>query len=114
MPQTANVNLALASAFGIIRNCSVPLGITTPGQPNISSTLWRTVSDQKNRVYFFESSQSPFLLWVRLDELDFSPGAPVRKLTLTEESAAVSDGEFVSGNVSSHFTPAQPFAFLPA
>jgi choloylglycine hydrolase len=114
VPQTADVNRALASAFGIIRNCSVPLGITTPGQPNISSTLWRTVSDQKHRVYFFESTQSPFLLWVRLDERDFSPGAPTLKLTLTEESAAVEDGEFLSGNVGARFVPAEPFAFLPA
>ena len=114
IPQTADTNLALASAFGVIRNCSVPLGISTPGQPNISSTLWRTVSDLKNRVYFFESAQSPFLLWVRLADLDFSPGAPVLKLTLTEESAAVADGEFVSGNVAARFAPAEPFAFLEA
>ena len=37
-----------------MRAVSVPLGITTPNEPNISSTLWRTVSDQKNLVYYFE------------------------------------------------------------
>jgi penicillin V acylase-like amidase (Ntn superfamily) len=114
IPQTAEITAALASAFGVIRNVSVPLGITTPGQPNISSTLWRTVSDQKNKVYYFESAQSPFLLWVNLADMDFSDGAPSTKLTLTETSALVHDGTFVSGDCGAWFTPADPFPFLPA
>ncbi len=60
IPKTADNAEAVASAFSVIRNASVPLGISTPGQPNISSTLWRTVSDHKNRrYYFFESDRSP-------------------------------------------------------
>jgi choloylglycine hydrolase len=39
IPKTANNTEAVASAFSVIRNTSVPLGITTPGQPNISSTI---------------------------------------------------------------------------
>ncbi|MFN8592564.1 MAG: linear amide C-N hydrolase [Thermomicrobiales bacterium] len=114
VPQTAELVPALASAFGVIRNASVPLGITTPGQPNISSTLWRTVADQKNRVYYFESAQSPFLIWIDLDAIDFSEGAPSRKITLTHESALLRDDAFVSGDVTALFAPAEPFAFLPA
>ncbi len=114
IPQTADATKALASAFGVIRNCSVPLGITTPGQPNISSTLWRTVADHKNRVYFFESTQSPYLLWINLADLDFAPGAPTLKLTLDEAAALVEDGQYVSGNVAAWLQPAKPFAFLPA
>ena len=60
IPKTADNAEAVASAFSVIRNASVPFGISTPGQPNISSTLWRTVSDHKNRrYYFFESDRSP-------------------------------------------------------
>jgi choloylglycine hydrolase len=51
--QTAEEAEALAAAFSVIRNVSVPLGITTPGQPNIASTLWRSVIDQKNKRYYF-------------------------------------------------------------
>jgi choloylglycine hydrolase len=114
VPQTADMPLALASSFGVIRNASVPLGITTEGKPNISSTLWRTVTDQKNRVYYFESAQSPYLFWVDLAELDFSEGAPARKLTLAESSALIENGDFVSGNAGAWLTPAEPFPFLPA
>lgn len=114
IPQTDNITEALASAFGVIRNASVPLGISTPGQPNISSTRWRTVVDHKNRVYFFESALSPYLIWIALDRLDFAPGAPVLQLTLDHDSALVVDGDYVSGEATSWLQPAAPFTFLPA
>jgi choloylglycine hydrolase len=115
IPQTADLPAALASTFGVIRNASVPLGITTPGQPNISSTFWRSVVDQKNRVYYFESAQSPFLFWIDLAGLDFSEGQPPLKLTLTESAALLgTDGAFVSGDAAPLLRPAEPFAFLEA
>jgi penicillin V acylase-like amidase (Ntn superfamily) len=36
IPKDANPNRAIASVFSVIRNVSVPYGITTPDQPNIS------------------------------------------------------------------------------
>lgn len=107
IPKTADVHDALASVFGVIRGVSVPLGITTPGQPNISSTRWRTVSDQKNEVYYFDSASSPTVFWVPLAELALKEGAPVKKLTLV-------GGEVYAGSAASKFQPAEPFAFLPA
>jgi choloylglycine hydrolase len=102
---------ALATALSVIRSVSVPVGITTPGQPNIAATQWRTMSDQKNLVYYFESAFSPYLFWVELKNLDFGAGSPVRKLSLTENSALLVDGKFVSGEVTRHFRTASPFAF---
>jgi len=107
-----DTNEALATALSVIRNVSVPVGISTPGQPNIAATQWRTMSDHKNKVYYFESAYSPYLLAVNLTKLDFSEGAPTRKLSLTEKSALLVDGNFMSGEVSRHFVPAQPFRFL--
>ena len=107
MPQGTYVNQAVASTLGVIRSVSVPLGITTPGQPNIASTLWRTASDQKNKVYFFDSATSPNTFWVPLADLDLKAGAPVKKLT-------VAGGKVYAGNAASSFEPAQPFTFLPA
>jgi choloylglycine hydrolase len=110
--KTDETNEALATALSVIRNVSVPVGITTPGQPNIAATQWRTMSDHKNRVYYFESAFSPYLLAVDLAKLDFSEGAPTRKLTLTDKSALRVDGTFVSGEVSRYFVPAPAFSFL--
>jgi penicillin V acylase-like amidase (Ntn superfamily) len=107
IPKTAKAPEALAGVFSVMRNVSVPLDITTPSQPNISSTIWRTVADQKNKVYYFESTLSPTVFWVPLAELDLNEGAPVKKLTLV-------GGRIYSGSAASQFEPAQPFAFLPA
>lgn len=107
VPQHDFTNQAVASVMGVMRNVSVPLGITTPGEPNISSTLWRTVSDQKNKIFFFDSATSPNTLWVQLGDLDFKENAPVKKLT-------TAGGKVYSGNVAKNFEEAKPFAFLAA
>lgn len=98
---------AVAAVLSVQRAVSVPLGIGTPEKPNISSTIWRTVSDQKNLVYYFDSATRPNTFWVSLKELDLGPGAKVRKLTIQH-------GEVFSGEVSKAFADADPFPFLPA
>lgn len=107
VPDKSFVFQAVASVMGVIRSVSVPLGITTPGEPNIASTLWRTASDQKNRIYYFDSATSPNTFWVPLADLDFKEGASVMKLT-------IAGGNIFSGNVAKSFVPAKPFDFLPA
>lgn len=107
VPDQNFINQALASVMGVIRSVSVPLGITTPGEPNISSTLWRTASDQKNKVYLFDSATSPNTFWIPLADLDLNAGAPIKKL----ETAG---GKVYSGNAAKNFVEAKPFAFLPA
>ncbi len=100
-------NQAALSVLSVIRSVGVPLGITTPGQPNISSTIWRTVADHKNKVYFFDSATSPNVFWVPFSELDLTKGAGVKKLT-------VAGGRIYAGNAAGKFEPAKPFTFLPA
>jgi choloylglycine hydrolase len=96
---------AVASVLGVQRAVSVPLGITTPNQPNIASTIWRTVADQTDRIYYFDSATRPDTFWVTLDKVDLKPGAPVKKLTIQH-------GEVFSGEVSGEFKEAEPFKFL--
>lgn len=59
IPKSEDPVKALASVFSVIRNASVPFGINTPEEPNISSTRWRTVADHKRKLYFFESALTP-------------------------------------------------------
>ncbi len=107
VPEGTYANQAALSVLSVIRSVGVPLGITTPGQPNISSTIWRTVADHKNLVYFFDSATSPNVFWVPLSELDLEENSGVKKLTLA-------GGKIYSGNAAGNFEPAQPFTFLPA
>lgn len=105
IPQTDDPRLAVAGVFSVMRNVSVPLGISTPNQPFIASTRWRTVADQKSKVYFYESTLQPDIFWIDFRSLDFSPGAPVKKLSLTQ-------GEIYKGNAASEFRDSQPLTFL--
>ena len=97
---------AMASVLGVMRAVSVPLGVSDPQLPNISSTLWRTTYDQKKRILIFDSATAPSAFWVRLDALNLNPGQPVKQLN-------ASGGRTYSGDVSHQFVPATPFAFLP-
>lgn len=108
IPKDENPNRALASVFSVIRNVSVPFGITTPSEPNISSTRWRSVVDHKRKLYFFESALTPNTFWVDLKTIDFSPETgKVKKLDLGENQ----DHTF-SGDATDHFQDAKPFDFL--
>ena len=100
--------VALASVFSVIRNVSVPFGITTPDQPNISSTRWRSVSDHSRLLYFFESALTPNTFWVNLKDVDFSTKTgKVMKLDLGKDQRNV-----YSGNTVKEFKMAEPFKFL--
>lgn len=105
LPSTSDTRNAVAGVFSVIRNVSVPLGISTPAEPNISSTRWRTVSDQRNKVYYYESTIYPNVFWVDFKNVDFSQGAPVQKLDLVT-------GKTYAGNVASQFVASTPFKFL--
>ncbi|HWK64051.1 MAG TPA: linear amide C-N hydrolase [Rhizobiaceae bacterium] len=108
IPKNENPNRALASVFSVIRNVSVPFGITTPNEPNISSTRWRSVVDHKRKLYFFESALTPNTFWVDLKAIDFSPETgKVKKLDLGENQ----DHTF-SGDATDRFQDAKPFDFL--
>jgi penicillin V acylase-like amidase (Ntn superfamily) len=103
--QTADPRRAVATVFSVMRNVSVPIGIKVPGQPNIADTLWLTVSDQKNKVYYYQDTNSPSIIWVNLNKLDFGEGSGPLKLQL--------DGNpDLAGDQTANFKPAELFKFL--
>ena len=103
--QSAEPREAVADVFSVMRNVGVPRGITTPDKPNISSTIWRTVADQKQLVYYYESTFSPSVVWVKFADLDFRPDSGVRKLQLDGQPDR-------AGDQTRGFEPAKPFRFL--
>jgi penicillin V acylase-like amidase (Ntn superfamily) len=105
IPHGGYANQATAGVVGVMRAVSVPIVIKSPGASYAAATLWRTIADQKNLVYFFDSATSPNTFWVSLSQLDMSEGAPVKKLTLE-------GGRIYSGEASGSFETAKPFAFL--
>ena len=104
--QTADPYIAVPTVFSVIRNVSVPYGISTPDSPHISSTRWRSVCDQKDLVYYFEKTIPMVVMHINLNEIDFSKGSGERVLKLT-------DGKNYEGNVTNEFVKSShPFKFL--
>ena len=104
LPDPKSDRQALANVMSVMRNVSVPFGATDPDAPNIAQTIWRTAADHIGKIYYFESTLSPNIIWVQLKNLDFKPGAPTRKLNLV--------GNYdLAGDVSGNFVAAEPFAF---
>jgi len=105
VPKVDDPRLAMATVFSVIRNISVPLGVSDPEKPNIAATLWRSVADLKARRYYFEPSLNPSVFWVDLEKLKLSLGSQPSKLDL-------SGSPILSGEVSEKFVPSEPFKFL--
>ncbi|MCC5849603.1 MAG: linear amide C-N hydrolase [Verrucomicrobia bacterium] len=102
--QTDDPVISVAAVFSVIRNVSVPYGISIEGHPNLSTTRWRVVADQKRLRYFFETALSPAIVWVNLRQIDFREGSGARVLKLSE-------GQIRGGDVTEEFEPSAPFRF---
>ncbi len=104
--QTAGPQIAVPAVMSVMRNVSVPYGISTPGSPHIASTRWRIVADQKHLVYYFEPTLSMETFHIDLKEVDFSERTSERVLVLN-------DGTAYEGDATSKFKPvSKPFEFL--
>lgn len=104
--QSSDPAVAIPAVFSVIRNVSVPYGISTPDSPHISSTRWRSVCDQKDLIYYFEKTVPMAVMHVNLKDIDFSEGTGERVLKMA-------DGTNYEGNVTNAFKPStKPFTFL--
>ncbi|WP_342799829.1 linear amide C-N hydrolase [Methylacidimicrobium tartarophylax] len=106
IPKTANAAEGVAEVMSVMRNVSVPIGISTPDKPNISNTRWRVVADQKHLKYYYDAVTAPNTFWVDLKKADFQVGAPVLRLPLEAN-------EIYSGDALKDFKPSKLFQFLP-
>lgn len=68
LPDTKDYREAVAGVFSVLRNVSQPFGVSDPARPNISPTRWRTVADLTKRVYYYENTESPNIVWVELEK----------------------------------------------
>ncbi|WP_297452695.1 linear amide C-N hydrolase [Persephonella sp.] len=104
LPEPKDYREAVASLMSIMRNVSSPFGRPDPEKPNISTTLWRTIADQTNLRYFYESTISPNLVWVDMKKLDFSKGAKVEMVNVEKHP------EYM-GEINKYFKSAKPIEY---
>lgn len=105
LPKPTSDRQAIAAMMSVMRNVSAPFGIADAERPNVSTTIWRTVTDLTNGVLYYDSVLSPQVFWVDTKKIDFGRDQPVRKLTLVDTYDHF-------GEVSGNFKKAEMFEFL--
>lgn len=105
LPKPKSDREAVAALMSVMRNTSAPFGVADPERPNVSTTIWRTITDLTNGVLYYDGVFSPQVFWVDTKKVKFDTSEPVRKLTVV--------GNFdLAGDVSDRFEPAKMFPFL--
>ena len=94
LPKPGAQREAIASVMAIMRNVSVPFGAPY-GDFGVYNTEYRTVTDLTNRMYFFELTTSPNVIWVEMDKLKLD-GGPI---------AVDPYDESLVGDVTDRFAP---------
>lgn len=81
---TSDTDLGVSIARSILLNSCVPYTYLIEGEPNLSSTQWRSYADPRDKRYYFELVTNPGYYYVDLTSLDLRKGAPVLKLTTSD------------------------------
>ncbi|MCM1051592.1 MAG: linear amide C-N hydrolase [Paenibacillus sp.] len=102
--KTGDAALGVSIIRSILMNVSVPYTYTVQGEGNVSSTQWRSFSNIRDRLFYFDVVTNPGLFYIDLKKCDFSKGASVMKLDVSKSGDYVGD---VTGRLfmSTPFTP---------
>ena len=104
VPTNADYTNAWAALSSIMGTVSVPYGYEIQGEPNVSSTQWRSIADITGNKYYFKYAYATADFWVDMNSLLLTPGKPILKLDTSkynELSGCVNDHL----KVSKGFTP---------
>lgn len=80
LPEPTSPRETYAGVASVMHSMAQPMRKPEPGKPNQSSTVYMILFDATNLGVYFESTSTIFPIWVKLKELDFSEGQPLRRL----------------------------------
>ena len=81
-PKPDNYREAVSGVLSVMRNAATPIGMIDAAHPDISMTQWTSIADSTDRIYYFEFTRLPNIVWVELDEFDLAAGASEMELDL--------------------------------
>lgn len=102
--KTDDPDRAVAICRSILVNSSVPYTYEIEGQPELSSTQWRTYAVPANLRYYYDYVVNPGYYYVDLNKVNLRKGAPVLKLDTSNTADLVGDAT-ARLKVSKPFTP---------
>lgn len=101
LPKPDSERAAVAGVMAIMRNVSVPFGAPY-ADFGVYNTEYRTVTDVTNKMYYFELTISPNVIWVDMSRLKLEPGSLPLVIDPYDDSLV--------GDVTERFAP-QEMAF---
>ncbi len=107
LPKTNNQELAMAYVMSLLRNVSSPLGIRNSNSQEESATLWKTISDNKNKIYYYESSYKNYGFNIDLKKIDFAKDQEIKFIDLM-------GGKYYFGDATDKFVKTNSFKFFPS
>ncbi len=89
--KTNDADLGASIARSVLMNSCVPYTYEISGEPNLSSTQWRSLSNTRDKRYYFDLVTNPGMFYVDLNKINLKKGAPVLKLDTAHSSNLVGD-----------------------
>ncbi len=87
LPQPTSTLEAIAGVLSVIRTVTVPFGaVDTSGNKTEDAwaTRWVSIADVTNKIYYFNSTTAPNVVWIDFSNLNFAEDAPVLSLDPTD------------------------------
>lgn len=97
---------SLAQSKSIVANASVPIGfdLGVGDHPNIAPTLWSTLANHNDKIYYFSNARTPNTIWFDLNKIGDLADTSMLKL-VTEDDNKFENASFI-GSVNDELTPA--------
>ena len=84
-------DLGAAITRSILVNSSVPYTYNIEGEPNLSSTQWRSYSNLRDKLYYFDIVTNPGYYYVDLKKCNLTPKGKILKLDTEKTDNLVGD-----------------------
>ncbi len=89
--KTPDGPLGVSITRSVMAGSSVPYTYMIEGEPNLSSTQWRSYADLRDRRYYFDIVTNPGIFYVDLTKVDLREGKPIWKLDTSKSDGYVGD-----------------------
>lgn len=107
LPKTKDLKVAVLYVLSLLNNISSPLGIQNTNNQEESVTLWKTISNNKDKIYYFQSTYKTYGFIIDLKRLNFAEKEPIKYLNLI-------GGNYYFGDATNKFVETKPFNFFPS
>ncbi len=89
--KTSDKEIGLSIIRSILANVSVPYHYAIESEPNVSSTQWRSFSNLRDRIYYFDVVTNYGTFYVDLKKCNLRKGAPIMKFVSAKDPMTVGD-----------------------